>query len=236
MNTTTNSSSKLFIVLARPRTGSTLLVSYLNSHPEINTNGEVLSKLNGLCHRTALRNAFTQRRKNAAVKAMGFKLFYDHPFDSPDNALFETLSKLPDLHVIHLKRRNLLRCFVSRKIAHADGKWLLRNSSQGKSAEEKRLRINASELSNEFQNVRNWEQKCDRYFLNHPMIALDYEYLSANPKGAFAHVCDFLGVDNAVATTSLIRQNPEPLPTLVENYSELKQAFASTEWNYLFDE
>lgn len=231
-----DSNRKLFIVLARPRTGSTLLMSYLNSHPDVNANGEVLARLNGRCHRAALRSAFARNRKRGLFKARGFKLFFDHPFDTADDELFETLSKLPNLHVIHLKRRNLLRRFVSRKIAHQSGQWCMFNPNAGKSPQEKKLRVEVNEIMNEFQRANILEQKCNRYFIDYPMISVDYEYLAEYPNIVFRHVCDFLGVTEAVPATELLKQNPEPLRALVENYSELKQTFASTPWSYLFNE
>ncbi|WP_280564143.1 hypothetical protein [Chromohalobacter sp. 48-RD10] len=70
-----------FIVLTRSRTGSNLLVSLLNSHPNISADGEIFSKLNGRDYKRIISNAFS--RQPRYIKAKGFKIFYYHPQDDP---------------------------------------------------------------------------------------------------------------------------------------------------------
>jgi len=102
-------------------------------------------------------------------------------------------------------------------------------------ADDKKIRLEVKEIERAFQKVRTWEHLCDQYFLDHPMISIDYENLTQNAMVTFRYVCDFLGVSDVRPSANLVKQNPEPLSELVENYDELKAAFALTRWSYLFN-
>ena len=88
-----------------------MLMSFLNSHPNVRMEGELFATLNDRAPAQALEAAFSP--PPAYVKAQGFKLFYYHPTDASDRRLWTALTALPDLHVIHLKRRNILPTLVS---------------------------------------------------------------------------------------------------------------------------
>lgn len=124
-----------FMTLSGPRTGSTLLQEALNSSPEIHCFGEIFNDLvKNIDYRVdgydmwsdedmALRSAspvefLRQRifcRHAEPVRAVGFKFHYGHFWFH--SGLMEALRDDRDLAVIHLTRRNLVRVFVSDKIA-----------------------------------------------------------------------------------------------------------------------
>src|SRR5690606_26460474 len=110
-----------FIVLSRSRTGSNLLISFLNSHPNIRARGEMFARLNGKNCKDVLARGFA--RQPFYVKATGFKIFYYHPMDDDSGHVWDVLAELDDLRIIHLKRRNILRTLISRKIADTQGVW-----------------------------------------------------------------------------------------------------------------
>lgn len=49
---------KRFIVLTRSRTGSSMLLSFLNSHPNIESHGEIVNRLHGKDYKEILRKTF----------------------------------------------------------------------------------------------------------------------------------------------------------------------------------
>ena len=117
-----NNQYRRFIVLSRSRTGSNLLISLLNSNPYIHAKGEIFSKLSGRNYKEVLAKAFS--KQPYYVKASGFKIFYYHPSDDISCGIWDDLQSLDDLHVIHLKRRNILRTLLSRKIAGLNDVWI----------------------------------------------------------------------------------------------------------------
>ena len=130
-----------FIVLCGPRTGSTLLTTALDSHPDIVCFNEVFNftlpnidyavtgydgwDTDALALRKDDHAAFMERYlfgdHPPSVRAVGFKFMYDHFWEFP--GLIETLQAVSALRIIHLTRRNGLRAFLSYRLASASGSW-----------------------------------------------------------------------------------------------------------------
>ncbi|MBD3322933.1 hypothetical protein GF339_00015 [candidate division KSB3 bacterium] len=225
-----------FIVLSRSRTGSNLLVSLLNSHPNIHAEAEIFLRLNGRNYQDILTKAFA--RQPLYVKAKGFKLFYYHPLDDKSSGIWNALASLDDLYVIHLKRRNILRTLISRKIAGIQGVWAVTSTEQHSAADKKDIAVTftADELLEGFKQTRRWEQAGENIFRNHPLISIDYEDLVDYRELTFYKVTEFLDVRYKQPKTKLKKQNTKSLRETVTNYEELKSAFLETEWQSFFDE
>ena len=225
-----------FIVLSRSRTGSNMLISFLNSHPNIHAQGEIFSKLSGRNHKDVLAKAFA--RQPFYVKAKGFKIFYYHPQDGKSSGIWEDLASLDDLYVIHLKRRIVLRTLISRKIAGIQDVWVSKSADRPSGADRKEIAVTftVDELREGFKQTKAWEQAGDDTFRNHPLISIDYEDLVNHPEQTFRQVTEFLGVRYLQPETKLKRQNTRSIMETVTNYEELKSAFSGTEWQPFFDD
>lgn len=222
-----------FIILSRSRTGSNLLASYLNSHPQMHANGELLRHLGGTAPRAALSTAFA--KEPHAIKAAGFKLFYNHPQDGSVEDLWDALAEMPDLSVLHLKRRNLLRTLVSRRIAATNDVWIETGHRTPPVPSPKQVELSVDGLAEAFHAIRRAEERADEFFGARPFLKLHYEDLVEDPQAQFRSITDFLGVAPRQPRTRLRRQNPEPLSQLIVDYDELRRAFAGTEWSAFFD-
>ena len=129
-----------FMILGQGRTGSTMLVQALNSHPDILCFGEVLNAANdyipfdvqgydgkdaaALSLRSADYAAFLRTlvfSDHEGIRAVGFKFHYDHFWKYA--GIPDYFSQDVDLRVIHLTRQNRLRTLVSTKIAERSGAW-----------------------------------------------------------------------------------------------------------------
>ena len=224
-----------FIVLARSRTGSNMLISFLNSHPNIIANGEIFHTINDKDCLNILEKEFAEQSPH--VKAKGFKVFYYHPLDDPKSDLWQHLVNIKNLHIIHLKRRNILRTLISRKIAGNQKIWSVKKASDflipslGNAIE-----FNARELEKGFITTREWEKKGDDLFRNHPLLNVFYEDLVKEPEELFKKITRFLGVCYIPPSTDLQKQNSEKTTELLINFDELKSHFANTEWQQFFDE
>jgi len=228
-----HSEFRRYIVLSRSRAGSNLLVSFLNSHPGILAEGEILGALGSRDCRDVLAKAWA--RQPHYIRAKGFKIFYYHPIDDDSNGVWDELRKIEDLHVIHLKRRNALRTITSRRIARLQDIWQ-RSSDEPDAGRKKAVEISVSDAKERFLRIRAQEQGGDEMFEAHPLVRIYYEDLVADPEGTFGAVTDFLGVERSRPTTRLRKQNPESLQDLVTNYEELRSAFQGTEWETFFEE
>jgi len=227
-----------FIVLSRSRTGSNLLISYLNSHPNIYAEREIFRFLDGEDYQSRLDNTFG--KQPFFVKAKGFKLFYSHPIDDPTSTieersgLWDTLASMDDLHVIHLKRKNILKTMISRKLAGKTDVWVAKSPGQLRS--EVTVSFSGDELSAGFDRTRGWESTGDELFRNNPQLVVYYEDLATNTETTFMRITEFLGVNFQPPRTKQVKQNRKSMRDRVENYDELKSLFSETEWSVFFDE
>lgn len=225
---------KKFIILTRSRTGSNMLMTYLNDHPHIASDGEVLGTLAGQDYKKILAKVFG--KQPFFIKAKGFKIFYYHPLDEKPDDLWTTLADMNDLHVIHLKRKNILRTLISREIAGIQNVWYTSSSQQQKTDQSISVSFTAEDLADKFEQTRNWEQGGDELFKHHPLLTVYYEDLANDRDAAFKKVTDFLGFEYIHPETPLTKQNNKSLKETVSNYDELKMAFSGTEWESFFEE
>jgi LPS sulfotransferase NodH len=223
-----------FIILSRARTGSTLLQLMLNAHPAIHAKSEIFTRLYGSPVQTVLNDIFAPHP--ARVKAVGFKIFYNHPVDDDSGRVWETLKKMEDLKVIHLKRKNMLRSLISEKIARKTNVWGIKKNDNRIRTQRKTVTLTVEDMEQTFQQVKEWEKKYQRMFQAHPMIDVHYEDLIDNPEMEFQKITRFLGVDFIVPEIKLRRQNPESVFNLVENYGFLKKHFTGTQWQGYFED
>lgn len=227
---------KRFIVLSRSRTGSNLLISLLNSHPHIHTEGEIFRNLNGKNYKKVLAKAFGKRPYQ--IKAKGFKIFYYHPQDDSSCEIWDELQSLEDLHIIHLKRRNILRTLLSRKIAGIQDVWSVNSNQRQHKLNKKNVSVSftVDELNKGFKQTKEWEKAGDKIFRDHPLLPIDYEELVNDRKNTLRKVVGFLGVEYIQLKTGLKKQNTKGLRETITNYDELKSAFFQTEWGVCFED
>lgn len=226
---------KKVIVIGRARTGSNLLLSYLNSHPEIHMEGEIFAYQKGKSEQQILKRVYDNQPRE--IKVAGFKIFYHHPMDNKENSrIWELLKSDPTIYVIQLRRVNMLRMHISRKIAMQSDVWTASKKSELERVKAKTISFTKEELEEGFNKTKNWEAGALQDFKGHPLIQIEYEKMIANPAHEYQRITEFLGVSDMAPKTSLRKQNPESLSNLIENYTELKAAFANSEWQSFFDE
>lgn len=225
-----------FVILARSRTGSNLLVTFLNSHPNIRSDWEIFAHLEGRNYADVLGEIWSSQPRT--VKARGFKLFYYHPKDEACPQLWEALAAMPDLHVIHLKRRNILHTMVSLEIARMEGVWAIKTAQQEAVAERHATSVSFTreELEKGFHKTRAWERAGENLFRNQAMITVYYEDLVSDHDHEFRRLTNFLGVPYRAPRTRLRKQNRRDMRQVVSNHDELKAAFTGTQWAEFFDD
>lgn len=267
-----------FVVAGGGRTGSTMLVQALNSHSQVRCFGELFNlqmAMGGIGFDMpgydnfsngdrALRDrdpaAFLRRRifcpHPPDVRAVGFKLLYAHFLAFP--GLVERLAQERDLRVIHIRRRNLLRMFLSTRIALRTGVWVerrrltwanlyvalrhplraagrLRRPLRRPEAAQVRAAISPEACLRFFQRAEDEAARVDALFRDRELLQVSYEELTGDRERAFADVQTFLGVEPRALQVATRRQNPEPLRELIANYDELHQTFQGTPYATFFD-
>lgn len=233
------------VVLTTQRTGSTFLVGCLNSHPDIFSAGEILNglpdtvgpsyrgpfkqvvKLGNMVRRGALYPPYRLGRFYAgeAGKVRSFKVMYNQlarPF------ALGYLQRLRNLRVIHLRRENLLKVYVSMLLMSR--RAMLQTT---RPAEVVWLHVNPRKAVAWMRKARALHDRYDRLFGHHQKIHVTYESLFDGQylrHDTARRICEFLGVADHPMESKLIKLNPDSLRDMVTNYDELAAAISGTEF------
>lgn len=247
-----------FIILGRSRSGSNFLRSLLNAHSQVAVFGEIFQSARGQDVRSIawalpgygqsarVLNLFrsdptrfleTQvfHRFPPATRAVGFKIFYYHAHEPAWEPVWTYLRAHKDIHVIHIRRRNILETHLSRKRAILSDQWV-KTSRHDPDAPLPPIHLDYEECLADFVQTRAWETEYDRLFADHPKIEVVYEDLAADYRAEIARVQAFLGVASEPVAPQTFKQSSRPLSQSIANYAELKARFQGTPWAEFFTE
>jgi LPS sulfotransferase NodH len=242
-----------FVIVGIARTGSTMLISSLNAHPQALAFGELfrtptaigwdIPLYSGFASKELLRlfrnepcrflEAAVFRRWPSGTRAVGFKLFYYHAREAPYSDVWGHLARRNDILVLHVKRRNILAQYLSLRLAHDTNVWYGSPSLQPPTQP---LPLDVEDCRRHFAWVRSLEKEADSLFSGHRLLQVEYERLADDQAGELARVQEFLGLEQRDLAARTVRQRKVPLSQAIANYDELKEAFADTEWSPFFSE
>lgn len=142
---------KKFIIYGCGRSGSTLLTSLLNSHPDIYVDGEIFHEnlvtqvrfpfmyINNLSKRATLRN------KNVYGCGIMSRHMEDQKFINHRKFIHKLYNR--GWYIIHLRRRNVFKKVLSRELAMEDGVWEIKNDIN---TNERNYKLN---INNVYRNI-----------------------------------------------------------------------------------
>ena len=241
-----------FVILGSARTGSTMLWSFLNSHPDIlclrgvygSTSkinfGKFYGELPEEYHSSELiklRNErpieflkkFIWKDYSTSFKAIGFKYFYDHDrhltnIDEVINFFIENKA----IKFLHLKRNNLLATLFSYKRALAQKQWASTNSDF-------QTTISIDECSNYFQQILESQKRFDELFIDRT-LQVNYDKFINAPESTLQEILDYIGVRIKLLTTETNQNRETKLSEGISNYGELRNHFIYTDYAKYFNE
>jgi LPS sulfotransferase NodH len=220
---------KRFVLFSTPRSGSSHIVSLLDSHPEItclgelfNLNGAVLRDLGMKSKKMAWTVGtapleFLQKvvdlhdAKHNCKPLLGFKMMLHH-----DPRVVDFILEQMDWKVIVLERQNKLAQWSSMKMAMDTGEWSA-NKGDAPVAEQPKVVFDA----------RNFEQYCFRMTAKYESI---YHRLGSRPylrlfceeiDQRHRDILEYLEVDATLADqldSRRERQNPSDIRDRIKNY------------------
>jgi LPS sulfotransferase NodH len=225
-----------FVILCTGRVGSELLVSLLDSHPDIRCWSELFSKGTdapdeGFVHSEEddpIRY-FSELAADCDASSLGFKL----PRSSIE-AHAAALGFLDDaeLRVIRLTRENLLAQVVSAALAFKSGFWRQRGGEEAYAAETHH--VDPVRCKRALANLEAREQELDRLAGGHPVMRLTYEQLVGGSE--LEAVQRFCGVAPRALSSPHRKLRTLPLREAIENWDELSAELRGTRFErYLAD-
>jgi len=236
-----------FVILGTARTGSNFLAETITQHPEIQCFGEVfnpteISRLPDMISsdpkkimewRDQHPLEFLDRLWNIShgKRITGFKFFF------PQNQIAKNvIMEDQDIGKIILRRRNVVRQYVSLQIALENNQWGIRDPH---TALKTVVHIDPNALQKFTENThREYAMTIDMIRRkNQQYLEVVYEdMVGPDGKNIFQEIYDFLGVQYVDLQSALLKQHPEPLSELIDNFSEVIAAFTGTSYEYLLHE
>ena len=240
-----------FIILSAHRSGTTLLISSLESHHKIQCHKRVFS-IDVIIRRLLMvdrpgslfytyRTASFKRRKDYifrkkqlmggflselyipsnGAKVVGIRVIYQQVDKHPEILQWATEN---NVGVIHLIRENSLKTLVSAETARKRG--LAHSTSK---VDLVTIRLSPLKLKFQLARLTGQIEKYRRRLKDIPHLELTYESLAAQRETETKRVLAFLEIDERVPlTTNLVKLNPNSLEEIIENYPEIKQTLSGT--------
>jgi LPS sulfotransferase NodH len=219
-------------VLATHRSGSNLLIDYLNRLGGIACQTEVLCsslRFAPLGRRYSTRRALRHLRltlQSLAAPVRGCKLMLDQ-LDNSQLTVDDLERNFPGSKFVVLYRQSLAEQFLSLKTANVTKQWVLLPGEKPRAAkvhvERGELRFYCDRTKAAYRRLLETPGLAER------AVLLSYEELTADPQHWLTQqICPLVGIQTAnQAQTFLRKQNTERLAARVENYREVEALLLS---------
>jgi LPS sulfotransferase NodH len=244
------------IILTSQRTGSTFLAECLDAHPDVRCYGELL---NGIARTPVIVRDFKYVAKTyryivsgawrpiatmercyarAEKPVVAFQAMYNRV---NTRSVRRFLQERQDIRVIHLRRDNLLKQYVSKALltkkrgVSKERPWSPHTTSPVPPVS---TRISPVKAIKEMRKVRDLFNEFELFFARHRKIELVYEQMingQSLSNAAWAAIGELLEIEPAEAASNQIKINPGDLRPMVENYDELADALKGTEFERFLD-
>ena len=223
-----------FVILCLGRSGSTHLVSLLDSHPEIRCFGELFTYQEGTLDEAYITSSRSDPQDYVAhltapltEKAVGFKLPLSSIRAHPD-AL--SLLEPPDLGMVRLRRLNLLALFVSRRLLASTR---VPQSTRGDYGETTVV-LDPKKTLAVLRRIEEHERYLDELAAGKPMFRITYEELVKGQR--LDDIQRFLGVQPTALESPFRRIRNRPLAETVQNWSEVEDALRGSPYERFLED
>jgi hypothetical protein len=237
-----------FAVVGTQRTGTTVIRTLLDSHPEVRCIGEAFlmswpgetgyaaflrknfaRRIRHFVDRRALTGEYLDRLFAAPrVRASGFKLMHSQfrRFPSVVTELRERGGR-----AIHIVRGNVLKTLISREVARANKLY-----HTEKQVRLQRIRLNPRTLLRRLDRIDGENRAWTRLLRGIPHHRTLYEAFQRDNAGELQKLLRFLGVDPTPDLTSpFVKMSPDRMADIVENYDVVKRRLRGTAYERCLD-
>ena len=234
-------STDRFVILAAPRTGSNLLCTLLNAHPQIlchhevfNPNGIFLAldrrhsaELGSLEERDRDPVAFLDRIWTSAdrQRCVGFKMTRGQ---SP--AIMDRVLRDRAIKIIVLRRRNRLKTYVSTVLAEKTGIWEA-YSENDLVAERPKVRVDLESLQAHVESNERFYSRLLATLTEAAKSHLEVVYEELLSEAEQRRLLEYLRVSWQVLEPTSVKQNPSDLRRLIRDYQGLRQRLRGTPYH-----
>jgi LPS sulfotransferase NodH len=239
-------SATRFVILAAPRSGSNLLCTLLNSHPEVLCHHEVFNPAGifyALDHRDGSIDLGTIEARDRAPAAFLERLWTERlghscvGFKMTRGQHQEVVALVvhdPGIRKIVLRRGNRVKTYVSTLIAEQLGQWEVYRATD-LIEPRPRVTLDLSDLKKHIAENQAYFTEIENTLQSTGQRSLQIAYEDLGNRVEHARLLDFLGVTcrSLPLKARSVKQNPADLRSLVANFDE---AVAALKDEYLVAE
>lgn len=222
-----------FVLVAMPRTGSTVLVDLLNSHGDIFCDNELYNPYQICRYRyddtdiegVKCRNAnplrfwdeFFYSQFAKKQKVIGFNFMLGHNYQILDNIL-----KDKRLNIIYLTRENKLAQYSSYKIAYDTQSWGITDEPELAQKVKQTVTFDLCLFDHWLQETMTYEYMFESILDTRRRDAILIEYKQLFQKDIHKKMCRYLGVKFKPLTCELFKQNENRIIDRFENQTDVR--------------
>ncbi|KAH1252447.1 hypothetical protein GmHk_04G009405 [Glycine max] len=240
-----------FCIVSMQRSGSGWFETFLNSHINVSSNGEIfsvgkrranVSSILETMDRVYNLDWFSSASKNECTAAVGFKWMLNQGLVEHHEEIVEYFERRR-VSVIFLFRRNLLRRMISvlansydkdAKPLNGTHKSHVHSAVEANILAKYRPRLNITLLIPELNQTKETAAKAIAYFKNTRHIVLYYEDL-VNNRTKLKDVQEFLRVPYRDLESRQVKIHTAALSKQIENWNEVQEALTGTPYQrFLF--
>jgi hypothetical protein len=210
-----------FFIFTYQRTGSSLLVDLLNSHPQITCDGEIL--LNKMI---APDKYLYYHSRLCTSKAYGFKLQISHlnyqHLTTPKKFVDQLYND--GYQIIKLTRQNLFNAALSLQYAISSQKFHFKRSP--KKPKLPKISIEPKKFLDTFQWVIYQKELLDQICNDLPHLDIVYENDLAEinmQQSTINRILDFLGLPHAYVESDYVKGSKQGISQFINNLEEIKE-------------
>ncbi len=230
-----------FIIFGQSRSGSTLLLELIRSHPDITCENEIFNHLKLFPRFKLLSNAISlfpmpylkYRVRKSDASIYGFKLLF-FQVQNPEKLLSQLHHN--NWKFVHIHRDNIWQVVLSNIIAMETNHW--HSYSENESAP-KSIKIKPGRLLKALEIRTNWKIEENKLIEPYDHISINYEKdlkNSNNWQTTADKIFDFLGIESHPVTSTIKPTYQKPYSELIENYHELTELVKNCEYAYLIND
>ena len=236
-----------------------MLVHLLRSHPDICSHDEVFSApgtLGGMTGTYAIKRRaepdFADRMSAQkdrdpikflykivldlqGKKVVCFKLKHDELVRPEYKVLRDEIVNDRDFRIIHLRRENLLRRYLSHYIANRVTRVTL--AVRGQTIPKLQpVTLDPRKCQKDFETVLAREKEFAELFAEHPGFSISYEEMITPGSEKLQALLDFIGVPQRELTTTTQKLGCDDLRQIIANFEELRTYFAGSVFFKFFED
>jgi len=168
-------------------------------------------------------------------KAVCLKIKHDELVRPEYKVLRDEIVNDRDFQIIHLRRENLLRRYLSWYVVNYVTRVTLAVRGQAVPGIQPVV-LDPQECERDFESVLAREQEFAKLFVQHPGFRISYEEMTTPGSEKLQSLLDFMRVPRRELTTTTQRLGCDSLRKVIANFDELRSYFSGSPFSRFFED